>query len=334
MMGPGIAVSLALAGHTATVYGRAPASLQRGLDAVERCLDLLYGEHLVTARAARAARSRIDGTTDLALAVGQAAFVFESVAEDLELKQRLFAEVERLAGPDTILASNTSGLPITRIAEQMQCPERAATTHFWNPPHLMPLVEIVKGDRTSEETLTRLFDVLAGAGKRVVVVRKDLPGQLGNRLLHALFREAFHIVQEGVATVADVDTALKYGPGLRFPAYGLLEHADMVGLDMMMAIESYLFGALSTMTQPPPFVRDLIAQGNLGAKSGHGLYDWTQRSAPAVLAARDKFLVDRLKEAQAKDRSRAQKLLAPYVRSEPSLAEELIAERRVEAEHQ
>src|SRR6202035_5565686 len=115
---------------------------------------------------------------------------------------------------------NTSGLPITRIAERMVCPERAATAHFWNPPHLMPLVELVKGERTTEATIEQLRHLLGSAGKRTVTVRKDVPGQLGNRLLHALFREAFHMVQEGVASVEDVDTALRYGPGLRFPAYG------------------------------------------------------------------------------------------------------------------
>jgi 3-hydroxybutyryl-CoA dehydrogenase len=298
MMGPGITISLVLAGHPATLYGRTPASLERGLAAVSRGLDLLRKEGLVTARSARAALRRIDATTDLAAAVGQASLVFESVAEDLEIKQQLFADVERLASVETILASNTSGLPITRIAERMVHPERAATTHFWNPPHLMPLVEIVKGERTNEATLEVLSEVLTRAGKRVVVVRKDVPGQLGNRLLHALFREAFFIVQAGIATVGDVDTALKFGPGLRFPAYGLLEHADMVGLDMMEAIDSYLFGALSNMDRPPEFVYDLIGQGNLGAKTGHGLYDWTTRSAPEVLAKRDKFVIDRVKEAR------------------------------------
>jgi 3-hydroxybutyryl-CoA dehydrogenase len=303
MMGPGITVTLALAGHPATLYGRTAESLGRGLEAVERCLGVLRGEGLVTARAAQAARRRIGGSSDLRTAVGTAAVVFESVAEDLELKQQLFAHVERLVSPETIVASNTSGLPITRIAEQMECPERAATAHFWNPPHLMPLVEIVKGDRTSDETIARLRQVLEGAGKRVVVVRKDVPGQLGNRLQHALFREAFHIVQAGIASIEDVDAALTYGPGLRFPAYGLLEHADMVGLDMMVAIDSYLFGALSNMDQPPAFIHALIAQGHLGASTGHGIYDWTQRSAPDVLAKRDKFLVDRLKEARARPRS-------------------------------
>jgi 3-hydroxybutyryl-CoA dehydrogenase len=299
MMGPGTTISLVLAGHPATVYGRSQASLERGLGAVKRGLDLLRSEGLVTARAAQTALRRVDTTTDLGTAVGQAAFVFESVAEDLELKQQVFAEVEELASADAILASNTSGLPITRIAERMLHPERAATTHFWNPPHLMPLVEIVKGERTSEATLSALNEVLTRAGKRVVIVRKDVPGQLGNRLLHALFREAFFMVQEGVASVEDVDTALKFGPGLRFPAYGLLEHADMVGLDMMVSIDSYLFGALSNMDKPPAFVDDLIAKGDLGAKTGHGLYDWTRRSAADVLAKRDKFILDRLKEARA-----------------------------------
>jgi 3-hydroxybutyryl-CoA dehydrogenase len=129
-------------------------------------------------------------------------------------------------------------------------------------------------------------------------VRKDVPGQLGNRLLHALFREAFHIVQEGVASVEDVDVAVKFGPGLRFPAYGLLEHADMVGLDMMQAIDGYLFPELSSAEAPPKFLRELIARGDLGAKTGHGLYDWTQRNAADVIAARDRFIAARLRDAR------------------------------------
>jgi 3-hydroxybutyryl-CoA dehydrogenase len=177
-------------------------------------------------------------------------------------------------------------------------PERAATAHFWNPAHLMPLVELVKGERTSEATLEKLRQVLGSAGKRTVTVRKDVPGQLGNRLQHALFREAFHIIQEGVASIEDVDVAVKYGPGLRFPAYGLLEHADMVGLDMMQAIDSYLFSALSSADAPPPFLRELVARGDLGAKTGRGLYDWTQRSAADVLAARDRFIAARLRDAR------------------------------------
>ena len=296
MMGPGIAVALALAGHRATLWGRSEASLQRGLDRVGQCLDLLKSARLVTSRAAQAARRRIGATSDLGRAVHDASFVFESVAEDLALKQQLFQQVEGLVTHQAILASNTSGLPITQIAEPLRHPERAATAHFWNPPHLMPLVEVVKGERTSEPTLERLRALLSDAGKQVVVVRKDVPGQLGNRLQHALFREAFHLVESGIASVEDVDRAIKYGPGLRFPAYGLLEHADMVGLDMMMQIESYLFPALCASSSPSAVLRDLLEEGALGAKSGRGLYDWSRRSAAEVIEGRDAFVLARIKE--------------------------------------
>jgi 3-hydroxybutyryl-CoA dehydrogenase len=298
MMGPGIAITLALAGHPVTLVGRSAGSLSRGLDAVDRGLRQLRDERLTTTRLAHAAQRRIEGSTDLAAAVSRAAFVFESIVEELELKQQLFVQLDQLTPQDAVFASNTSGLPITRIAQRMAHPERAATAHFWNPAHLMPLVELVKGDLTSDATIDGLRQVLDSAGKRTVLVRKDVPGQLGNRLQHALFREAFHIIQEGVASVEDVDAAIKYGPGLRFPAYGLLEHADMVGLDLMQAIDSYLFPALSSADAPPAFLREHIARGELGAKTGRGLYDWTQRNAPDVLAARDKFIAARLRDAR------------------------------------
>jgi 3-hydroxybutyryl-CoA dehydrogenase len=300
MMGPRIGICLALAGHTVMLWGRSDASLQRGMSAFEDALAMLVRGDLVDDASAREARERVSTSTELAQAVSHAAFVFESVAEDLALKQRLFVEVERVSGPETIVASNTSGLPITGIADRLQHPQRAATAHFWNPPHLMPLVEVVKGERTSDDTVEQLRGVLSNAGKRVVVVRKDVPGQLGNRLQHALFREAFHLLEEGVASVEDIDAAIKFGPGLRFPAYGLLEHADMVGLDMMVAIESYLFAALSASTEAPQILRDLIADGALGVKSGRGLYDWTsQRCAADVLAARDNFVLEQIKRHPA-----------------------------------
>ena len=302
MMGPGIATSLALAGHPTRLWGRSPESAARGQTGLERCLEALASGGLITRRRAETARRRLTVTSNLATAVTGADLVFESVAEDLAAKQRLFGELEALISPDTVLASNTSGLPISRIADGLAHPERAATAHFWNPPHLMPLVEVVKGERTSEQTLERLRTALTGAGKQVVIVHKDVPGQLGNRLQHALFREAFHIIEAGIASVEDVDRAIKFGPGLRFPAYGLLEHADMVGLDLMIAIESYLFAALSASDEAPRVLADLVAQGQLGAKTGHGLYDWTVRCAADVLTQRDQFVLERLKEARRRQR--------------------------------
>jgi len=296
MMGPGIAACLALAGHRVCLFGRSAESLDRGLASTRRGMDLLDKEGLVEPARRADAAQRLSGTQDLAATVGSADFVFESIVEDLTEKQRLFSQVEALAPKDAIFASNTSGLPITRIAEVLQHPGRAATTHFWNPAHLMPLVEIVKGQQTSDDTVARLRWLLDGAGKKTVVVLKDVPGQLGNRLLHALFREAFHIVEEGIASVEDVDLAISNGPGLRFPAYGLLEHADMIGLDMQLAIDSYLFADLCALAEAPDVLKDRVARGDLGARTGRGLYDWTTRDAAAVRARRDQFIIDRLKE--------------------------------------
>jgi 3-hydroxyacyl-CoA dehydrogenase len=296
MMGPGIAACLVLAGHDVCLFGRAPRSLERGLTAAREGMDLLRREGLVAPAQAAGTAEHLRGTTDLARAVEDAEFVFESIVEDLHEKQRLFGELENVASPSAIFASNTSGLPISRIAEVLDYPSRAATTHFWNPPHLMPLVEIVKGEQTSDQTIDRLRTLLDGAGKQTVVVLKDVPGQLGNRLLHALFREAFHIVHEGIASVEDVDLAIKNGPGLRFPAYGLLEHADMIGLDMELAIDSYLFAELCNLAEAPALLTDRVARGELGASTGRGLYDWSNKDAGAVRARRDQFIIDRLKE--------------------------------------
>jgi 3-hydroxybutyryl-CoA dehydrogenase len=296
MMGPGIAACMALAGHRVCLFGRSAESLDRGLASTRGGMDLLAREGLVEPALAAQASQRLNGTYELAAAVGSADFVFESIVEDLDEKQRLFSQIEALAPREAIFASNTSGLPITRIAEVLESPQRAATTHFWNPAHLMPLVEIVKGERTSDETVERLRWLLDGAGKRTVVVLKDVPGQLGNRLLHALFREAFHIVQEGIASVEDVDLAISNGPGLRFPAYGLLEHADMIGLDMQLAIDSYLFADLCGLASAPELLTERVARGDLGARTGRGLYDWSKKDAAAVRARRDQFIIDRLKE--------------------------------------
>ncbi len=296
MMGPGIAISMALAGHRATLYGRTEASLARGIAAVRAGLALLVNEEVITHQAADAARAAIRGSTDLADAVGGTEIVFESIAEDLAAKQELLGRVEPLCSAQTILASNTSGIPITEIAAHLEHPERAVTAHFWNPPHLMPLVDIVKGAKTSDETVATVRALMLEIGKKPVVVLKDVPGQLGNRLLHAVNREAFSIVEQGIASAEDVDTAIKYGPGLRFPVYGPLEHTDVVGVDLALAVHTIITPALCSEPRPVALLRDMAARGDLGVKSGRGFYDWSTRDANQVKATRDKFLVDRLKE--------------------------------------
>lgn len=302
LMGPGIAYTYASAGIPVTMYARTPESVEKGLRALKAGVATLVQGDCIPASAGEAVISRVIGTTDLAAAAADADLVTESIVEDLEVKREFFVRLEGLCPERTILTSNTSGLPATMIAAPLKRPENFAVTHFWNPPHLMPLVEVVKGERTSQATMDLLMDLLQFAAKKPVAVLKDTPGQLGNRLFHALIREAIWIVQEGIASAEDVDTAIKNGLGRRFPVYGTLEHQDVVGLDMVLAIQSYMVKALCNETEPARILRDLVASGNLGIKSGRGFYDWSKRDVKTLIKQRDSFLVERLRAEMAEKR--------------------------------
>jgi len=304
MMGPGIATVLALAGHPLRLWGRSDSSLGRGIAALERSLGFLADHDVVTRDEQAQARGRVSAVTDLGEALRGATLAIESIPEDMALKQSFFVELEQHADPQTILASNTSGLRISEIAARLRHPDRAVTTHFYMPPHLVPLVDVVKGERTSDATIERVRALLSAAGKKPVVVLKDTPGQLGIRLLQAVNREAFNIVRQGIASAEDVDTAIKYGPGLRFPVYGPLEHADLVGLEMIDAVASYVWPDLSRETEPTT-LRELIAAGHTGQASGRGFFDWSTRDPDQVKATRDAFLLERLKAERRRTPSEA-----------------------------
>lgn len=295
MMGPGIAVTLALGGLRAAILSRSEAHAAAGLAKAHAQLDLLAAHGLADPAAATRARRALTATTSFAESVEAADLVIESAPEDMEFKQDLFARLDSLARPSALLASNTSGLSITAIAARCRRPERVLTTHFWNPPHLMPLVELVRGERTDPAAVENLRALLLRCGKVPVVVRKDTPGQLGNRMQMALVREAVHIVAEGIASAEDVDTAAKYGFGLRLPVYGILEHQDMVGLDMGSAIVNYVAQDLYNLPRAPQLMNDLVARGELGVKTGRGFYDWSEKSADELRARRDAFVLDCLK---------------------------------------
>lgn len=299
LMGPGIAYSLATAGCEVTMYARTEESVAKGLRSVAAAVDTLVKGECITAEQGAERLARVVGTTDLVAGARPADLVTESIVENLPTKQDLFSRLERLCPPHAILTSNTSGLPCTSLAAPLAKPERFAVTHYWNPPHLMPLVEVVKGEQTAEDTVQSLVALLRKAGKKPVVVRKDTPGQLGNRLFHALIREGFWIVQEGIASAEDVDTAIKGGLGRRFPVYGMMEHQDVVGLDMVLAIQSYMCEALCNETEPARLLREKVAAGDLGVKSGVGMYDWRAKDVKEVVRRRDAFLVKLLKEELA-----------------------------------
>ena len=287
-MAPGLAAVLALGGLRTTLLSRSPDNAERG---AARALELAKSV-IQNGLSSYAGPLSVSPSTDFETAVGGADLVIESVYEDLELKRGIFERLDQIAGPETILASNTSGLSITAVASRCRHPERVLTTHFWNPPHLMPLVEIVVGERTAPETVEAVRAFLTACGKVPVVVKKDRPGQLGNRLQMALLREAVNIVAEGIADVEDVDLAAKAGFGLRLPVYGIFEHQDMVGLDLGFSVIDYVVPDLSNAPRGPELYRQKVEEGNLGVKTGKGFYDWSKKDAAEVRARRDQFVTE------------------------------------------
>lgn len=294
MMGPGIAAIFALAGRQATIVSRTSEGSSRGVATARSLIEVLAKHGLADPAQAAEAQARLTPSTDPEAAVRAAQLFVESIPEDLATKQAFFARLDK-ASPDAILCSNTSGISITAIAEKTSRPERILTTHFWNPPYLMPLVEVSVGKRTDPAIARGVLALLRTCGKVPVLVHHDRPGQLGNRIQHAMIRECVHIVQEGIATAEDVDLAVKTGVGLRLPVYGVFEHADMVGLDLVKAVQDYVLPDLSTVQEAGRPHQEKVAKGELGVKSGRGFLPWTPEKAQEVRARRDAFLIQFLR---------------------------------------
>lgn len=300
MMGPGITATLAMGGVRSTILSRTGDGALRGVEAARGRVRFLADSELVDAAQAVRALGLLRCSTAFDKTVAAADLIIESGPEDMAFKRELFARMDAISQPHAVLASNTSGLSITAIASRCARPERVLTTHFWNPPHLMPLVEIVQGEKTSAAVAHQVRDLLASCGKTPVIVKKDRPGQLGNRLQMALVREAANILAEGIADADDVDTVARNGLGLRMPAYGILEHMDVAGLDLAIAVLEYVAPDLYNEPRAPEYFRALVRQGDLGAKTGKGFHDWSVKSADAVKAGRDEFLVEVLKSRRRK----------------------------------
>jgi 3-hydroxybutyryl-CoA dehydrogenase len=199
--------------------------------------------------------------------------VIEAIIEDLAIKQRLFGRLATLA-PNAVLATNTSVLPVGAVTERVEDPSRAIGTHFWNPPDLIPIVEVVPSDQTDPVTVDRVVALLTEGGKLSVRVERDVPGFIGNRLQHALWRESIALVAEGVCDAATVDLLVRNTIGLRLGTLGPLENADYIGLDLTLAIHEAVIPSLNREPHPSALLRKLVGDGQLGARSGHGFLDW------------------------------------------------------------
>ncbi len=274
LMGHGIAYLFAAGGYDVRVQDPLPAAREKLPQRIGDICELLGTD--------RAAIGRLTVGESVAWAAAGAGIVVEAAPERLALKQAIFAELERAAPADAILASNTSALPISRIASALADKRRVLGAHFWNPPHLVPLVEIVLMRPENRPAADRLATILRAIGRHPVLVHRDIPGFIGNRLQHAMKREAIALVAAGVCDAETIDDVVKQGFGARLGVLGPLEQSDLVGLDLTKNIHDTLMPDLDVTPHTHPYLEALVANGELGMKTGKGFRRWSPEQAEAV----------------------------------------------------
>ena len=296
-MGTGVAEIFAEFGYTVILYNRSQEGMQR---AVKRLQSKGTVNPTPIETETDTTRAKIYTTHDLT-ALAEVDLISESIAENLEVKQDIFRKLDEICDAKALFTTNTSGLSISQIAAAASHPERFAGVHFFNPPEIVPAVEVIKGAETSDATCTVLIDLLKLMKKQPILVQKDVPGFVASRLQFAVVREALHLVEEGIASPADIDAVMKHGLGLRWALLGPLEIADLGGLDIFNTVGSYVAKSLSNATDSPKVLQDLVAAGKLGAKTGSGFYDYPPGKASTLIAERDEKLLEilRLKSSDA-----------------------------------
>lgn len=275
LMGHGIAQIFSVKGYSVTLMDLQDDLLTKAVDNIRSNLTMMAQHGIGNLEDIQPAIGRIRTTRALNEAASGVQFIVEAVNEDLELKQNIFQELDSICPEETVLATNTSVISITEIAQKSNIRTRIVGTHFWNPPYLIPLVEVIRGEETSDHAMDATYDLMKAVGKHPVRVNKDVPGFVGNRLQHALWREAISIVEQGIADPATVDECIKFGFGLRLPILGPLENADMVGLDLTLAIHNYILKYIERSPDPSPLLKEKVEKGALGFKAGLGFQKWS-----------------------------------------------------------
>ena len=282
LMGHGIAQEFALAGYDVRLHDLSEDKLQQATKSIHSNLHMLTEIGLVSHEQAEPILKRIHSSTILPDVVAEADIVIEAIFEDLALKQKMFQALDQLCPSRTILASNTSTLLPSQLAAATQRPDKVLVAHYFNPPYLLPLVEVVRGEETSDATITIVSELLTRVGKRPAIVQKEAPGFIGNRLQTALLREALSIVQQGIARPQDVDIVIKNGFGRRLAAVGVFESYEMAGWDLILAVMANLLTEIESSSEISPLLSQKIERGELGIKTGKGFYDWTPESAEVL----------------------------------------------------
>ena len=295
IMGHGIAQVCAQAGKKVTLVDSVPEAIQSAPVRIENSVRMLCENGLLPAALTPVVMGNLTFTTRLEEGIESADVVFEVVTEKLDVKRLLFKELDARCGPTVIFASNTSSFPIHLLAECSKHPERVIGTHFFNPAQLVPLVEVITPETTSPAVLKTIMEFFSSAGKKPVHVRKDIPGFIANRLQMAIARECVSLVQKDVASPEEVDTVIKYSMALRMPFSGVLEQRDLNGLDTHASAAEILFPDLEDTKEILPVLREKVARGEYGLKTGKGFYDWTKQNRAEVVKRKNLQLVSLLK---------------------------------------
>jgi len=295
IMGHGIAQTLAMAGYNVALNDMNKDFLDAGMARIRVNLDLFAENDFITPGEADAAMARVTAEPDLEKAVADVDIVFEAVKEDIEVKRALFNRLDAICPERTILASNSSALLVSEFASGTSRQDRVLLAHWYNPPHIVPAVEVIRGTYTSDETANLVYDLLKKAKKMPVRINKEIPGYLLNRIQLAMLRECWYLWQAGIASVEDIDIAVKGSLGFRLASIGPLITNDLGGNDTICAIGKYLLPFLSDAHEPPEAYVKMVEEGNFGHKSGKGFYDYTPEQWEEVIAKRDKEFLQRLK---------------------------------------
>jgi 3-hydroxybutyryl-CoA dehydrogenase len=295
-MGHGIAQEFAFAGYQVCLHDVSADKIQNALARIRGNLQVFVENELAQPRQIEETLGRIRGATTLEEAAKSADFVVEAAPENLPLKQDIFHQLDQICPPHTVLASNTTALMPSQVGAKAQRQDRILNTHYFNPPYLIPLVELIRSPKTSDETLQTIYDLMERIGKTPAIIQKEAPGFVGPRLQAALIREAFSIVERGIASAEDVDRVVRNSFGRRLSVAGPFQVFELAGWDLVLAAFEGLYKDLNSSPDPNPLLREKVEKGELGVKSGKGFYEWPPEKIEEVRDRMNRALIRQMKE--------------------------------------
>ena len=296
LMGHGIAQEFAFAGYQVHLHDVSQAQVDAGMERIRDNLEVFVENDLARPNQVDETLDRIQGSDQLEVVAGEADFVIEAVIENLSLKQEVFRQLDQICPPRTILASNTTAQMPSQIGMFTQRQDKILNTHYFNPPYLIPLVELIRSPQTSDETLQVAYDLMVKIGKTPAVIQKEVPGFVGPRLQAAVIREAFSIVERGIATAEDVDLVVRNSFGRRLSVAGPFQVFELAGWDLVLAAFEELYKDLNSSSEINPLLREMVEGDKLGVKSGEGFYEWTPEKIEEIRDRMNQTLIGRMKD--------------------------------------